>query len=295
MIDQAVLFGVHRTSNAERWGVSEARFAVALERSIARAFPDAVPERSAVARHCASLHLEDLALACACEDGVDAAWQEFVARYRPLLYRAAAAIDPTGGGGELVDTLFGDLFGTTVREGRRQSLLRYFHGRSSLATWLRSVVAQRHVDRVRERRATEPLPDDESLASALALDPPQDPERPRLVAAIQAALAAALALLAPRDRLRLGCYYAQQMTLAQVGRLLGEHEATVSRGLARTRSAIRTAVESALRDGHRLQPAEIDECFRLLSDDPGTLDLAVLLGDFRKESPLVRSKKGTGT
>lgn len=36
------------------------------------------------------------------------------------------------------------------------------------------------------------------------------------------------------------------MTLAAIGRLVGEHEATVSRGLARNRRRIREALEATL-------------------------------------------------
>ena len=42
--------------------------------------------------------------------------------------------------------------------------------------------------------------------------------------------------LAPRDRLRLAYYYVEELTLAEIGKLLGEHEATVSRKLERTES-----------------------------------------------------------
>ena len=52
-------------------------------------------------------------------------------------------------------------------------------------------------------------------------------------------LGSVIAALEPRDRLRLGCYYAQEMTLAQIGRLIGEHEASVSRHLARIRRAMK--------------------------------------------------------
>ena len=78
---------------------------------------------------------------------------------------------------------------------------------------------------------------------------------------MRAVLAAAIAALEPRDRLRLACYYAQEMTLAQIGKLTREHEATVSRQLARTRRAIREDVERRLRDEHRFADAEIEECF----------------------------------
>ena len=104
----------------------------------------------------------------------------------------------------------------------------------------------------------------------------------------------------------MACYYAQQMTLAQVGRLLGEHEATVSRQLSKTRAAIRAGVEQCLRTEHGLGEAEIAECFASLAADAGPLDLTELLptaergpsggetsrGDARKISGLDRSNEG---
>ena len=79
---------------------------------------------------------------------------------------------------------------------------------------------------------------------------------------MRAVLAAAIAALAPRDRLRLACYYAQEMTLAQIGRLTREHEATVSRQLrkdAQGRSARTSSGGCATSRG--FSTAEIDECF----------------------------------
>ena len=62
---------------------------------------------------------------------------------------------------------------------------------------------------------------------------------------MQAALTVALGGLDPRDRLRLAYYYADDRTLAEIGRLLGEHEATVSRKLERTRGDVRARVEAS--------------------------------------------------
>ena len=124
------------------------------------------------------------------------------------------------------------------RGGARQSLLRYFHGRSSLVTWLRAVLSQRYVDRVRMEHRTVPLP--EGLRGSAR--PLVDSECVQLVEVLHAALKTAIARLEPRDRLRLSCYYAQQLTLAQTGSLLKEHEATTSRQLARTRRIVREGV-----------------------------------------------------
>ena len=103
---------------------------------------------------------------------------------------------------------------------------------------------------------------------------PADPNRPRFLSAMRRAVAAAVERLAPRDRLRLALYHAQDLTLAQTGRTLGEHEATASRQLARTRRAIRKDVEQRLREHERMSGAEVSECFESIVEDAGTLDVA---------------------
>lgn len=297
MIDDRLLARLYTAAHGDRWNVDRDRFAQALETSTAKAFAGRSPEPGELRKYVDGLHLEDLALACACAAGDEGAWQHFVLSYRPILYRAADAIDPAGGR-ELADSLYADLFGLAESDGERRSLFRYFHGRSSLGTWLRAVLAQRHVDRLRARRYSDPLPDDDSPAAIPSRAGPPDPERQRYVALMREALACALALLVPKDRLRIACYYAQQMTLARIGRLTGEHEATVSRQLARARSAIRVAITDRLRNTHELSEAAIAECFRSVSDDAGPLDLGELLGPAEalraaasKETGDVRSKR----
>ena len=218
----------------------------------------------------ASPHAADLELARLCAEGDERAWERFVRDYRPLLYRAADALDRTGGAREIADSLYADLYGVKNGQRERQSLFHYFQGRSSLATWLRAVLAQRYVDRVRVQRRLEPLPDEE--APAADVDPP-DPERPRYLALVRDALGRAVARLTGRDRLRLSCYYVQQLTLAEIGRSLKESEATASRQLARTRRAIRDDVERQLREEAQLNDAQIEACFASVVDDPGPLDL----------------------
>ena len=215
----------------------------------------------------------DLALASACAAGDDVAWERFVREYRPVLYRAADALDSTGRARELADALYADLYGLKERDGERQSLFRYYEGRSSLATWLRAVLAQRYVDRVRADRRLDPLPDDADVESPAS---PPEPDRSGDTARFERAFGETLSALDSRERLRLACYYAQELTLAQTGRLLHESEATVSRQLARTRRAIREGVEHRLRaDG--LGDAQIAECLAAIADDVGPLDLSALL------------------
>jgi RNA polymerase sigma-70 factor (ECF subfamily) len=208
-----------------------------------------------------------------CAEGDERAWERFVREYRPLLFRAADALDPTQGARDVADSMYADLYGVKNSAGERQSLFVYYQGRSSLATWLRAVLAQRYVDRVRVQRRLVPLPDEAAFARSEA----PDPDRARYVALMKPALERAVAGLTARDRLRLGCYYVQELTLAETGRLMKESEATSSRQLARTRLAIRRDVERRLRDDSRLSEDQIAACFASVTDDPGPLDLKQII------------------
>ena len=275
-----------KVATPSEWNLSCAQFERALARSVGHRFSDAAtqPAASAVRSYLETLHHADLALACACSAGSEAAWEFFVAQFRQELYRAARAITGSAGAGdadarELADSLYADLYGLRESEGRRKSLFDYFHGRSKLGTWLRAILAQRHVDAIRRARKLEPLEDESGrerteitervaasapaasgVSRAPAGDPP-DPNRTKYLSVLQEALAAVLGALEPRDRLRLAYYYADERTLAEIGRLLGEHEATVSRKLERTRRGIRDRVDAELRKSKRLSDAQVQLCY----------------------------------
>lgn len=221
-------------------------------------------------RYISALHVADLALAAACGLGRDAAWDHFVREHRPVLYRAADALDPSGEARELADSLYADLYGIG-EDGERRSRFRYFHGRSSLGTWLRAVLAQRHVDALRARKRIEPLPDDTERLPARPARV-DDPDRARLVPLVDTALRDTIEGLPARDRLRVRSYYVSGLTLAEIGRLTGEHEATVSRHLARTRRQLRETVERRLHDAH-CTPDEVARACQLAAEDPGSMDL----------------------
>ena len=273
-MDRETLQQLHAAARADRWKVPHDVFLNALERSAEKSFAGRTPTDAELNRYYQSLHLEDLALACACAMGREDAWDHFVREFRPAMYRSADAIDPGGAAREIAEALYAELFGLREKDGIRQSVFRYFHGRSSLATWLRSLIAQRYIDRHRENKRLEPLPADSSAAPIRSTAAQPDPDRARYVAALRTVLAAAIAALAPRDRLRLACYYAQEMTLAQIASITREHEATVSRNLARTRKAIREDVERRLTAEQGFSKTEIEECFSSVANDAGNLDLA---------------------
>jgi RNA polymerase sigma-70 factor, ECF subfamily len=296
------------------WNLSRAQFDAALARSVAHRFTNATAQAaSAIQSYLENLHHADLALACACSSGSQAAWEFFVGQFRHELYRAARAITGSASAGdadarELADSLYADLYGLRESEGRRKSLFDYFHGRSKLGTWLRAILAQRHVDAIRRARKLEPLEDETgrvrseiteraaadapagSGTSRTAVSDPPDPDRARYLSLLQAALTAALASLEPRDRLRLAYYYSDERTLAQIGRLLGEHEATVSRKLERTRRDTRARVDAALREGKQLSEAQVQLCYEYARDE-WPFDLSAPLHATQTAGPAVAASE----
>ncbi len=236
----AMLESLYAQANAAQWMLSPGQFAAALKRSAQKALAPMAATAERLEQYLQALHLEDLALATACSSGIEAAWEHFIATYRTYLRSAAAAIlrckQGSAEASDLADSLFSELYGLADGKTEERSLFRYFHGRSSLKTWLRAVLAQRHIDSIRAGRRFEELAEDETGdgQGKTLLGPqlqPSDPHRERYVALFTGALQSALELLEPRERERLRLYYAEEKTLAEIGRLLGEHESSVSRHL----------------------------------------------------------------
>ncbi len=292
---------LYAKSRGGRWEVPRERFVAALERSAKKALPLGAVTPQKLQDYLGALHLEDLALATACAEGGEAAWEHFFTKYRAYLRAAAAAILRCKAGSadacDLADSLFSELYGLAGGTGAERSLFRYFHGRSSLKTWLRAVLAQRHIDSIRAGRRFEELSEDETGDGRpkTLLGPrmqPGDPHRERYVVSFTRALQAALERLEPQEKERLRLYYAEEKTLAEIGRLLGEHESSVSRHLDHVRRDLRRAVEDILRhgigaaNGFAVQPglsdAEIALCFEYSAAD-NPIDLEKLLP--RSKSP----------
>jgi RNA polymerase sigma-70 factor (ECF subfamily) len=188
-----------------------------------------------------SLHLEELAIARGCALGREAAWQRFVAQYREPLTRAAVGI--TGdlvAGEELANTLYSELFGLTERDGKRWSPLIRYSGRGSLMGWLRAVLAQRRVNLYRRTNRETALDDIEPAAPVSESPEPEKLEQLRL------ALQKVLVAIPAEERFLLSAYYLDRHTLQEVSRVLGVHEATVSRKLKRTTDHLGKELRRAL-------------------------------------------------
>ena len=123
-----------------RWKIHDAEVHQLLERSVASW--GGLARGESAEDYLEALRAEDLALAIACRAGIAPAWECFIEKYRPILYASARAIcRDEMMARELADSMWAELYGVDARGGQHRSLLDYFHGRSSLATWLRAIVA----------------------------------------------------------------------------------------------------------------------------------------------------------
>jgi RNA polymerase sigma-70 factor, ECF subfamily len=223
----------------------------------------------------ATLQLRELALAQSCALGRDQAWQHFLARYRMPLKRAAIAITGSSSLGEdLADSLYSELFGLTDRDGQRRSPLASYSGRGSLMGWLRTTLAQRHVDHHRRTYRESPLEDTEPVSASSPPTTSSDTIRK-----LQAAVTATLQTLTLDDRFLLSAYFLDQHTLLQIAQLLRVHEATISRRLKRLTTAVSKQILKQLQSSGLSKRAAQEA----LGTDPR--DLTINLRNILQPSP----------
>lgn len=191
------------------------------------------------------LRVDELALARACAAGENSAWEVFLTKYREKLYLSALRIAREDSAArELADTLYADLYGTATREGQRVSKLASYTGRGSLEGWLRTVLAQEYVNRYRRTKRLVSL-EEESEEGAQFRAPEPEP----VTAAdnrLSRATDAALAQLPAEDRMVLSAYYLDGRTLAEIARMLGVHESTISRKLDKLAKSLRKQIVATL-------------------------------------------------
>ena len=203
-----------------------------------------------------SLRCSELVLARACAAGNERAWEVFLTRYREKLYVSALRIArEESAARELADSLYADLYGTNLRDGRRTSKLSSYTGRGSLEGWLRTVLAQEFVNRYRKTRRLVSLEEESEEGVQFAA-----PETEQAVAAdprLASATDQALAALSSEDRTILAAYFLDERTLAEIGRMLGVHESTISRKLDRLARSLRKQILANLgRSGMSRRQAE---------------------------------------
>ncbi len=265
-------------SGAVRYAISPQQFLQFVTAVVTKYAADA-PESEQL-QLLEKLRIDELVLARACSAGNDTAWDTFLNRFRGSLYESAYRIagnDATGR--EIADELYADLYGIPNREGRRVSRLDYYMGRGSLEGWLRTVLAQRHIDRCRSYAKSVSL-EEQAEGGANFPAPPEPPSiapDPR----VASALTESLDELPCEDRFLLASYYLDQRTLAEIARTLHVHESTISRRVDRITTELRKRVVKRL----RAAGLSARQCDELLDDlDVRDLDLSIT-AKLRQETP----------
>ncbi len=240
---EGVLPELFARAECEKVGLTRDSFAVILVEVATKYFPSASePE---LRTFLLSLRVDELALARACAAGHDSAWELFLTRFREKLYLSALRIvREDSAAHELADNLYADLYGTTTREGQRVSKLASYTGRGSLEGWLRTVLAQEYVNRYRRTKRLVSL--DEESEDGVQFQAPNPEPAIAVDKRLSQATDAALAQLPAEDRVVLGAYYLDGRTLAEIARMLGVHESTISRKLDKLAKSLRKQILAAL-------------------------------------------------
>ena len=212
------------------------------------------------------LYLRDLYLACACVNRDESAWKAFDLRYRNFVTNLVRFCYRQGTDNEeIADLILVNLF-FDDRSGRKR--IASYDGRSSLATWLRIIVINRAINERNDRKVTvdeslADLPDGRALVnieSALRAH--------RYAEMLSASITVALRQLTPAERLLLLWRYDENMPLGEVAKLLGIHQANVTRRLVRLQTRLREMVIQNLATEYQLDSAAIQECFADVIENP---------------------------
>jgi RNA polymerase sigma-70 factor, ECF subfamily len=231
---------LHAQSGCESVGVTQECLAAILGEVSAKYLPLAATPAEARA-FLLTLRTEELVLARACAAGHNQAWEIFLTRYREKLYQSALRIAREDSAArDLADTLYAELYGTTTREGERVSKLASFTGRGSLEGWLRTVLAQEFVNRYRRTRRLVSLDEEGEEGSQFAA--PVSEPMPSPDSRLESATDAALAALSSEERMVLSAYFLDGRTLAEIARMLGVHESTISRKVDKLAKSLRKKI-----------------------------------------------------
>ena len=255
------------------------RVRASLEKYLLKDHPD--PSAPIVAEFIDQLQADDLCLVIACESGDASAWSDLVERYSPTVRSAArSAAGNEDAAEDVAQSIWAELHGLRVRaDGKPASKLAYYSGRGSLAGWLRAVVAQLAVDQHRKQSRfvqTEEDADFDRLGSvavdgkevraagSTALNPEDALSHKRERVEMEKALARSIEGMADEDRLLVKLYYFDGLRLREAGAVLGVHEATASRRLARVHVELRQRVEQILTEECGWTKRETEVSFREL-------------------------------
>lgn len=290
--------------NAPNFGVTIERFRTSLQKTVQKYLVDASPEPATeadVREFLGMIQADDLFLALACADGNERAWWEFDHGNRTYMERVARHLAKSEvDADEVVDWVYGELYGTRVVDGERVSKFATYSGRGSMRGWLRTVIWHSLVDMHRASHDEVSLDEmteniGEGAAHASFANAPLGGEdamieeitRDRYRKATVASLSNAFASLEAHERLLLMYYHVDNLKLREISRLVESetsplrgwfqrrsqsrekdpnakiHESTVMRWLEKSYARVLQLFRDELKSVHGLSDAEIETCMGL--------------------------------
>lgn len=249
-----------------------ARVGAALEKYLLR--HQSAPPRTTIEQFLDALHADDLCLVVACEQGNEEAWGEVIAGYRAIVLREALHVTRReDAADELAGSIWAELYGLrSDKGGRPMGKLAYYSGLGPLGGWLRAVVRQVFVNRYRQDVLLTQLSEETQLNSRKPSvnsiegrldrvcwdDPERSLQKRQINTHMLAALSKAIQTVHPEDRLLLSLYYLDDLSMEEVGKVLGVHQATISRRLTKLHLQLRSRVRVILEHHYGWSTFEID-------------------------------------
>jgi RNA polymerase sigma-70 factor, ECF subfamily len=244
-VDLRLAADLYGRSGAGAYGLSQEQFTAILKSIVNRSEEISGAPPPEIAAFLSGLKLDELALAHGCAAGNQHAWDVFLTRYRESIYQSARGITRNESvGRELADSLYAELYGLGPAEDRRSKLALY-SGRGSLAGWLRMVLSQSFVNQIRAGKRLVSIEEEEEehgtqFAAAPSIESAPSDSR------IGQATDAVLASVSAEDRFLLSSYFLDGRRLAEIGRILGMHESTISRKMEKLLRELRKQIRKEL-------------------------------------------------
>lgn len=221
------------------------------------------PDGSDPVEALASMHTDDLYLACACARGDARAIALFESEILPAARPAIARIDSDP---EAISETIAELRVRLLVDGEAgPARIRSYIGRGPLTSWVQ--VAAMRLAYSAKRRVPGAREDAERLAVLPYVG--DDPELARIRAELaepfRRAFADALASLETRDRNVLRLHLLEGVSTESIGRIYHVHRATVARWIARVHESLLSDTRRRLSRELRLEGSELDSFMRLLA------------------------------
>lgn len=240
--------------------VSSAVFRLRLERSVA----------AEAGRPVVELQVEDLYLACACEERVAGAAERFELQFGRAIRRAVARVLHGAADRDEAEQMTRRTMLVGVGDGPPK--IAQYQGHGPLESWVSVAAIRVALSLGRAERSERRLRDRAMQEAGTSMDPELLLVKGEMRREIEAALSEALARLGDRERLVFRFYLVAGMTMSDIGKTLGVTQQSVSRWLIKARKAVLGDVRRRLAERLDVGKDDLAAIARLVASQ---LDLSI--------------------